>query len=125
MAAIQQNYFDVTNDPGGNGQEVAGYRQQILEFQQGDGALFPPGSAPYNDRLANILAALKQDHVVTIRCLEQFLCTGRARLLIIVFDNCPPVLSSSQKSILVPTESRGIFPPVWYNGSHVKIGTSA
>ncbi len=64
------------------------YRQQVQEFQKGEGALFPCDSAPYNDRLADLLAALKQDHVVTIRCLEQFLCTGRGRLLIIVLDNC-------------------------------------
>src|ERR1035441_7105848 len=37
---------------------------------------------------------------------------------------CPPVLSSAQKSIIAPTESRGIFLPVWYNGSHVKIRTN-
>ena len=53
------------------------YRQQVQEFQKGEGALFPPDSAPHNERLANLLAALKQDHLVTIRCLEQFLCTGR------------------------------------------------
>ena len=46
------------------------------------------GSSSRWQHLANLLAALKQDHVVTIRCLEQYLCTGRGRLLIIVLDNC-------------------------------------
>jgi hypothetical protein len=64
------------------------YRQQIQDFAQGEGSLFPQDSTPYNERLANLIAALKQDHVLTIRCLEQYLCTGRGRLLIIVLDNC-------------------------------------
>ena len=86
MAGIRATSPDIDTAILGNLKNL--YRQQIQDFDQGEGALFTRDSAPYNERLANLLAAVKQDHVLTIRCLEQFLCTGRGRLLIIVLDNC-------------------------------------
>jgi len=64
------------------------YRQQVREFDEGEGALFQKDSEQYATRLADLLANLKQDDVLTIQCLEQYLCTGRGRLLIVVLDNC-------------------------------------
>jgi hypothetical protein len=64
------------------------YRQQVHEFDEGDGSLFAKNSEPYTSRLADLIAKLKQDDALTIQCLEQFLCTGRGRLLIIALDNC-------------------------------------
>jgi len=64
------------------------YRQQIREFEQGEGALFSKDSEQHASRLADLLTRLKQDEALTIQSIEQFLCTGRGRLLIIVLDNC-------------------------------------
>jgi hypothetical protein len=64
------------------------YRQQLREFDEGEGALFPKDSEQYASRLADLLSKLKQNDFLTIQCLEQYLCTGRGRLLIIVLDNC-------------------------------------
>ncbi len=64
------------------------YRSQIREFDAGEGALFPKESEAYSSRLADLLGKLKADEALTIQCLEQFLCTGRGRLLVIVLDNC-------------------------------------
>ena len=64
------------------------YRQQVREFNEGEGALFPKNSEHYAMRLADLLSRLKQDDALTIQCLEQYLCTGRGRLLIVVLDNC-------------------------------------
>ena len=64
------------------------YRQKIHEFDDGEGSLFGKNSPEYIARLADLLAKLKQDEALTIQCLEQFLCTGRGRLLIVVLDNC-------------------------------------
>lgn len=64
------------------------YRQQVREFDEGEGALFDRQSDQYATRLADLLTRLKQNEALTIQCLEQYLCTGRGRLLIIVLDNC-------------------------------------
>ena len=64
------------------------YRQRVREFEQGEGSLFDKGSPEYNSRFADLLRQLKQDEILTIQCLEQFLCTGRSRLLVIALDNC-------------------------------------
>lgn len=64
------------------------YRAQVRDFERGEGALFTKGSTEYNVRLADLLAKLKADATTTIQSLEQFLCTGRGRLLVIALDNC-------------------------------------
>ncbi|HYG36143.1 MAG TPA: type I restriction endonuclease [Clostridia bacterium] len=64
------------------------YRQKVREFEEGEGSLFAKDSEQYATRLADLLSKLKDDEALTIQCLEQFLCTGRGRLLVIVLDNC-------------------------------------
>ncbi len=64
------------------------YRHEVREFDEGEGSLFLPDSEQYVARLADLLSRLKQDDLLTIKCLEQYLCTGRGRLLILVLDNC-------------------------------------
>lgn len=64
------------------------YRKQVREFEDGEGALFQRDSEQYATRLADLLSELKRDEILTIQSLEQYLCTGRSRLLIVVLDNC-------------------------------------
>jgi len=64
------------------------YKEQIRIFNQGEGSLFAQTSEQYLTRLADLLSSLKQNESVTIQNLEQFLCTGRGRLLVVVLDNC-------------------------------------
>ena len=64
------------------------YRVHIRNFEKGEVSVFAKTSPEYLSRLADLLTGLKKDEVTTIQGLEQYLCTGRGRLLIIVLDNC-------------------------------------
>jgi hypothetical protein len=64
------------------------YRKEVEQLEKIDGELLGKDSPEYRAKLASRLENLRQDHQVTIQCLEQYLCTGRGRLLIIALDNC-------------------------------------
>lgn len=64
------------------------YQQEIQELEAIEGILFGKDSIQYKEKLAARLDQLRQDDQRTAQALEQLLCTGRKRLLIIVLDNC-------------------------------------
>jgi GTPase SAR1 family protein len=64
------------------------YLNEIGEFDRAEGALFSKDSDDYKRRLADLLTQLKKDPTITLRCHERYLCTGRGKLLLVVFDNC-------------------------------------
>jgi hypothetical protein len=64
------------------------YRKEVQELQAIDGELLGKESEKFREKLSVRLEQLRQDDQRTIQALEQFLCTGRGRLLIVVLDNC-------------------------------------
>lgn len=64
------------------------YRKEVAELEKIDGQLLGKESPEFRAKLSARLEQLRNDHHTTIRALEQYLCTGRGRLLIIVLDNC-------------------------------------
>lgn len=64
------------------------YRKEVEELEAIEGELFGKDSVQYKEKLAARLDQLRQDDQRTIQALEQLLCTGRGRLLILVLDNC-------------------------------------
>ena len=64
------------------------YRKDVQELDAIEGELLGKESEKYKERLASMLRELWHDEQHTIKALEQMLCTGRGRLLIIVLDNC-------------------------------------
>jgi hypothetical protein len=64
------------------------YRKDVQELEAVEGELFGKDSVQFKEKLAARLDQLRQDDQRTIQALEQMLCTGRGRLLIIVLDNC-------------------------------------
>jgi hypothetical protein len=64
------------------------HRKELQELEAIEGELFGTDSVQYKQRVADRLDQLRQDDERTMVALEQMLCTGRGRLLIVVLDNC-------------------------------------
>jgi hypothetical protein len=64
------------------------YRKEVEQLERIDGELLGKDSPEFRVKLSSRLEQLRGDHHTAIRSLEQYLCTGRGRLLIIALDNC-------------------------------------
>lgn len=64
------------------------YRNEVIEFDAFDGALFPRESMEYKTRFADLISNLRKDQAGTLKALERYLCTGRGNLLVVGLDNC-------------------------------------
>ncbi len=64
------------------------YYQAIGRLERGPLSLIKSDPAAYNLRLADELLKLQQDRSETAKAVERFVCTDRAKLLVIALDNC-------------------------------------
>lgn len=64
------------------------YRKEVKQLEAIDGELLGKDSREFKSTLATALEQLRANGPRTIQALEQYLCSGRNRLLIVVLDNC-------------------------------------
>jgi hypothetical protein len=64
------------------------YSVELTKFKKGIGKLFSPDDPEYRRRLADELAHLQGDPLLTARAYSRYLGAERGRLLVTVLDNC-------------------------------------
>lgn len=80
------------SDPDNDIESLAGlkslYHWDCKQFYRGEGSLFSEDSIEFKTRFADLLTSLKRDRNKTLKRIEERFCSQRAKLLIVVLDNC-------------------------------------
>jgi hypothetical protein len=64
------------------------YAPELQKLRKGPLAHLAPTSTEHLSRIADEIIRLQSDALKTIKAMERFLCTERAKLLVVVLDNC-------------------------------------